>query len=190
MTPAPADSILAPGRRTAARLLLAIYLATFLLVSVMWIRQARVRRWVEPFPPRVGWRIGFRPYGLGAREWSGPVPVSQISDPLVRDRGPNAGGSSSSHGDRLFGIVTVGRGHLFAGGIAYTYRDWYVPYYVLWWVTLPAPLLVLREIARCRRCRPAAGAGRCAGCGYDLRATPDRCPECCRHVNPAARRAQ
>jgi hypothetical protein len=37
------------------------------------------------------------------------------------------------------------------------------------------PAFALRRIVRGRR---RARAGRCVGCGYDLRATPDRCPEC------------
>jgi hypothetical protein len=53
------------------------------------------------------------------------------------------------------------------------------------WVTLPywflaglaavAPSLRLRQLRR-RRCQ--RGKGLCPACGYDLRATPERCPEC------------
>ena len=50
-----------------------------------------------------------------------------------------------------------------------------------WAAAAPAAVLPLMSIAgaiaRYRRRRPAAG-GRCASCGYDLRATPERCPEC------------
>jgi hypothetical protein len=49
------------------------------------------------------------------------------------------------------------------------------PHWALLAVTLPLPAtrLVRLGIKRSR-----ARAGRCRMCGYDLRATPDRCPEC------------
>ena len=47
-----------------------------------------------------------------------------------------------------------------------------------WWLvaaSLPAPAVAAaRRFARRRR----VTAGRCVTCGYDLRASPDRCPEC------------
>src|SRR5436305_13959777 len=38
--------------------------------------------------------------------------------------------------------------------------------------------LALLWLERVVRRKSAVCAGRCANCGYDLRATPDRCPEC------------
>lgn len=45
--------------------------------------------------------------------------------------------------------------------------------------TYPLPLISGVLLAwRVRQCRQVRTPGRCASCGYDLRATPDRCPEC------------
>ncbi len=50
------------------------------------------------------------------------------------------------------------------------------------WVVFPAMTIVVMNVfsnvARRRRLRLAVVAGRCYQCGYDLRASPDRCPEC------------
>jgi len=57
------------------------------------------------------------------------------------------------------------------------------------WVTLPAcALWLVILVARFRRRKRIAKPGLCRSCGYDLRATPDRCPECgaaCKAANPA-----
>lgn len=42
------------------------------------------------------------------------------------------------------------------------------------WLTLVLPVLVLRRLRAARRSK----CGLCASCGYDLRASKDRCPEC------------
>jgi hypothetical protein len=51
--------------------------------------------------------------------------------------------------------------------------NWFV---LLLSAVLPARWLALR-LGRWRR-EELVARGLCAGCGYDLRATPDRCPEC------------
>jgi len=55
------------------------------------------------------------------------------------------------------------------------YREWNAPIWSL--LLFCAPLPVVRVGSAIRR-RRARGHGLCPTCGYDLRATPERCPEC------------
>jgi hypothetical protein len=53
--------------------------------------------------------------------------------------------------------------------------EWLIPDYA---IALPFAVLPLAQVTvRARRKRDAV-RGLCATCGYDLRASPDRCPEC------------
>jgi hypothetical protein len=51
-----------------------------------------------------------------------------------------------------------------------------IPHWTLVLITAVLPICWLIDLRR--RYRNQIQAGFCAFCGYDLRATPDRCPEC------------
>jgi hypothetical protein len=74
-----------------------------------------------------------------------------------------------------------GQTTLASGGITYwTGRLTYVT--APWWALVTAlgvgPSFRAIGLARARRARMREARGLCARCGYDLRATPEHCPEC------------
>jgi len=59
----------------------------------------------------------------------------------------------------------------------------HVPY---WAIVLAAGTLPAARLVAYRRRRRRDRAHLCPVCGYDLRASPERCPECGRDVDPVA----
>ena len=60
-----------------------------------------------------------------------------------------------------------------------------VPY---WLLLIAAAIVPIARLHRLRAAREAVARGLCPCCGYDLRATPDRCLECGTAVKRAAAR--
>ena len=70
----------------------------------------------------------------------------------------------------------IGFGHYVGGTQSGARVDQFVvPYYALFALTAILPGLVALRWLKTRR---RQNAGVCANCGYDLRASPERCPEC------------
>jgi hypothetical protein len=114
------------------------------------------------------------PSGWPEWVWDGVVVV------LARDEGP--GGYLSLAGSQLRGDVRT-----------------YCAVVQCWLLALAAaagPSWRATTYLRRRRAARRTRAGLCPACGYDLRATPDRCPECgrvpevARHANPRSTPAE
>lgn len=122
------------------------------------------------------WRIGFSSFGAWF-EYD-KVFVTMPADTIIPSPKP----------ERLelmgFGISRDWNVHRFdrdASGIrredfAATMLSVWVPHWFLMLLLLIQPMIVGMRAYR-RACKLAA-IGRCSHCGYDLRATPLRCPEC------------
>jgi hypothetical protein len=59
-----------------------------------------------------------------------------------------------------------------------SYADVFVEAWLPWWFLTLVPAAGFAAGLRSLRRRRVREAGLCPACGYDLRATPDRCPEC------------
>lgn len=76
-----------------------------------------------------------------------------------------------------FGKFTISN-----GSVTVTEQTWAIS---LWPLLLASLIAPARLLWRNRRSQRWAQAGRCSTCGYDLRATPGRCPECGEPHTPA-----
>jgi hypothetical protein len=110
--------------------------------------------WSSSGGARLSFYVGYKPKAFRA-VWE----VRSIADYPYRDPGP-----------RLLGFA-VDTG----GGGRWRYYGVTAPYWFLTIATALATLVGWRSVLRSRR---VARAGLCPVCGYDLRASPDRCPEC------------
>jgi len=177
-------------RRLLLNLAAAVSLALFGLGVALWIRTAhdrynvRFSRATEPGAGRV-WECV---------DVSAHVGLLQVGRMVMRGQLPDDGAPRDGKW-RVQTELAPGSGDLFVAprrlGFAYHDRAWdarpgvprrstavVVP---LWFVLLLSamlPMISTRAALRRRRRERWLRQGRCAGCGYDLRGTPDRCPEC------------
>jgi hypothetical protein len=103
---------------------------------------------------------------------------------LGPDEKKGAAGFGVAHSSLRAGRVTVGaiRFNGDPAGSTVDLRWAFAPY---WSIILPAAIAPAARAARRFRRRRAIRPGLCPMCGYDLRATPDRCPECGTNAAPA-----
>ena len=166
--------------RRFARWLLAFSTVASLLILaaavVMWVRSYRVADAVQRFTPGHYVELFSDDGRFGTRLTTFPRARSRTAGDLAwrhetRKPGNFAGPRGDSTRDGL-GFKRVTFTHPRGG-----YRLTIVA--LPWWLAAggASVIPIVAGIARFRRGRPVR-VGFCRACGYDLRASPERCPEC------------
>lgn len=165
-----------PFRRPWRRLyLIAIAVLALALIAVGYTVASAIR----PLPTEIPLRPGgpgdvtfdWNTRGLVWRRWERP-------QPLQTDLVPVNVGFEYSRIDLV--IFTAGAAdHVNDGGqLRFPYRYWGIPADGIGWLGGVGILVSATITAYAHRVRTRGLDGRCEHCGYDLRASPGRCPEC------------
>ena len=162
--------------RRLLNVLTAVSLLACVAVAVLWVRSYQ---WRDGVSFGAHWSA-FTRYGRLVL-WAdfNDIPHGAAARPLVRgihrrqsDRGTNLM-DRPDYGFAGFGF----KRHGWADQPKPT-RMFVVPMWFVASATALPPALWLLGVYRRRAAAARRASGRCAACGYDLRATPGRCPEC------------
>jgi hypothetical protein len=154
----------------------------FLVAVELWAGSYVSDRTLSKFAGRYGWRVSL-PRGAAVVVVSAPpgryVPPRRPVARLKWDEGPPR--DVGDHLDALFAHEDPRVAGFYFGTqqiplVTGTVVIFPLPFAVALVAILP--LADVMMIRRRRRRRYRAAEGLCARCGYDLRATPDKCPEC------------
>ena len=145
-----------------------------------WVRDARFSAWQGEINPAVArWVQLHSERGSVVVHWGRAThlgPSAAIDAGIERNMRSSGGTGFDIHAVPWMGVWPGGER---ASGQNATAR-WeqahvQIPY---WLPALLTAILPANWLIRRSRRRRLAMVGRCRGCGYDLRATPDQCPEC------------
>ena len=171
----------------ARRLFTFICLLSLLLgaaTAVLWVRSYRYYDGIGRMNVNAvhGNRSDLTFHGIACAE--GHVTLARIETQQFRSVDPPLSGWYRNHERRQwltwitpnawgFGLswATI----KYTSGMVQTTTAWSVP---LWLVATLCAILPATALARRRRRSGRVAGGYCVRCGYDLRATPARCPEC------------
>jgi hypothetical protein len=191
-------------RRLARHLftfLSAVSLLLCMAVCVLWVRSYAAKEWLtyqktEP-SNRLWWkftlvscpgqlyigfgRVDFNGDGLAERyqdSTRNPEGFWYLRQPPESQWGQFPQGFKPTRADEVLGRLgfqfILSDVHRWPAG-ALSFRRAFIPYWFVTMMTVVLPFMWWRR----RHRRPIRVRGhRCVNCGYDLRATPDRCPEC------------
>ena len=166
--------------RILFKALTVLSLLLFAATVALWVRgywRSDGFGWARPQPPG-----GQRTFFLNAASGGGGFWINVgTHGPMEQDASTPDGWYWNVYGQspRPYRAVSVtnrwGFGHQIVGAATVRSRAFVFP---AWWPPALFAVLPLCRLAQAIRRRRRIVEGHCKSCGYDLRATPERCPEC------------
>jgi hypothetical protein len=155
-------------RRSILNALTAISLLLLLATLVLWVRTDQFADQLEYRGPDTSYSLTAHSSGIVYIQFRHHIPVSLEPGQMV-----STDWRERWHYDRV-NQGYKGNGFIFQKSAAFEFYNFGLPYWLILIMTALLPAARLTSRLRGKRHR----SGLCPQCGYDLRATPDRCPEC------------